>query len=174
MRYFIPFLCLLILAAPATAQAQALPAAISKQVALPLEKVGEGTYRKFGFAIYQATLWAPGGEYNEDKPYALQLHYARSLSKETMSDAVIDDIKDQDVADAATFQRWQGILRNTLPAVEDGDEIVALSIPGKNSVIYFNGQELIKIREPALSEAFFGIWFGPKANKTLYSQLTGQ
>ncbi len=70
-------------------------------------KVGSGTYRKFGFSVYRATLWAPDGKWDPAKPYALELHYTRSVSKDTLVDTVADDIRDQNVADEATLVNWE-------------------------------------------------------------------
>ena len=61
-----------------------LPENVQLRSSLPLQEVGQGTYRRFGFRIYTITLWAPEGVWDPSKPYAIELHYARSLSRETM------------------------------------------------------------------------------------------
>jgi len=156
---------------PTGAWAEALPEAVSAQSPTPLTEVGNGTYRKFGFSVYNATLWAPEGVWSADKSYALQLHYTRSVSKETMIDTVMDDIRDQNVADDATLARWGKTLSATLPAIEDGDTIIGLAIPGKKSTLFYNGKKLASIDDQVFSKAFFNIWLGDNADEGLRENL---
>lgn len=165
---------LMSLGTPASAHAQLLPAAVTQQFIPPLEKVGDGTYRKLGFTVYHATLWAPGGKYDKNTPYLLQLRYARNISQKMLSDTVIDNIRKQEVADDETFSHWQEMLQQMLPAINKGDEIVGVSIPGRDSIIYLNGTEFVRIEDRAFSDAFFDIWLGPKADETLQAQLMGR
>jgi hypothetical protein len=148
-----------------------LPASITSQVHTPLMPVGSGTYRKMGLSIYRATLWAPSGIYNANKPYALELRYNRSLSKDTMVDTVMDDIRDQQVADNTTLTKWEETLNKALPAVEDGDVIIGLAVPGKKSMLFFNGLETTSIEDPVFSTAFFNIWLGDGADESLRNKL---
>ena len=162
-------------AADTTNSQSNLPAAITKQIAGNLQPVGSGKYKKLGFTIYNATLFAPQANWQAAKPYpyALQLKYARSLSKETLLDALMENISDQKTADAKTLKRWKGLLKQYLPAVKEGDVLVALSNPKKNSEIYFNGTKIGDIPEKPLSDAFFGIWLGKTADSELKSKLLG-
>lgn len=149
----------------------ALPPSIAKQAPAALSPVGSGTYHKLGFSIYRATLWAPGGAYDPNKPYALELHYNRSLSKDTLVSTVMDDIRDQNVADDVKLTEWEKTLNTALPAVQDGDVIIGLAVPGKKSVLFFNGKETTSIADPVFSKAFFNIWLGDHADETLRNKL---
>jgi len=164
--------CLFGLSWPASSHAdEVLPAIVQTQSHAILKPVGTGTYRKFAFTIYYATLWAPDGQWSAAKPYALQLRYARSLSKDTLDDTVMDDIRDQKVADEPTFARWSATIEKALPAVEDGDVLIGLSVPGKKSILYFNGAPIATIDDAALSRAFFNIWLGAGADEDLRNAL---
>lgn len=164
---------LLSCAAPAAHAQNSLPPAVLAQTQTPLVQVGSGTYRKFGFSIYRATLWAPGGVWNADKPYALELRYMRSLSKDTVVDAAADGIEEQNVADKATFAAWKNELTQALPAVEDGDTIVGVTVPGKKSQLFFNGTQIASIDDDNFSSAFFNIWLGDTADEDLRAKLLG-
>jgi hypothetical protein len=148
-----------------------LPPAVSQQVPAPLAPVGSGTYRKLGFNIYRATLWAPGGVYNPSKPYALALHYNRSVSKDTLVDTVMDDIRDQNVADDATLAKWQEVLNKALSEVAENDVIVGVAVPGKKSTLFYNGKEVTSIEDAKFSTAFFNIWLGDHADENLRNKL---
>jgi hypothetical protein len=175
-KHFILTLATICLLFPAFAHAddtvkETLAPSVSKQSPVALSPVGSGTYRKMGFSIYRATLWAPGGTYSADKPYALELRYNRSLSKDTLVDTVMDDIRSQKVTDDTTLTKWEGTLNTALPAVEDGDVIVGLSIPGKKSILFYNGKETTSIEDPVFSKAFFNIWLGENADESLKNKL---
>lgn len=152
-----------------------LPAAVAKHAPVPLSKVGQGTYRKFGFAVYNAALWAPEGFWEAEEPFALQLSYTRSLSKETLIDAVMDDIENQNIADETTRARWRDFLEASLRDVEDGDVLAGLSLPAENEAILFlNGAVIAVIDEQAFSDAFFSIWLGTNADADLREALLGE
>lgn len=155
-------------------ESQPLPASINSTMKTPLEQVGSGQYSKFGFGIYQASLWAAEGNYDKRKAYALQLRYLRGLSKDTVVSAVMDDIRAQKMADVQTMNAWQQTLAGLLPAVHDGDELVGLFIPGKPSKLYLNGRQIGSINDMRLSEAFANIWLGDVANPDLRAELLAQ
>jgi hypothetical protein len=151
-----------------------LPLPVQQQVAVPLKKVGEGTYRKFGFSIYHAVLWAPDGTWRADKPYALELRYMRGLSKDTLADSTIDDIHDQGAADDETMTRWSAGIKRVMPAVQDGDIMIGLIIPNKVGLLYLNGVQIGKTQDNALSKAFLNIWLGKDADEDLRNELLNQ
>jgi Chalcone isomerase-like len=149
----------------------ALPVSVQSQIHTPLSPVGSGTYHKFGFSVYRATLWAPKGVWDASKPYALELHYTRSVSKERISDTVVDDIRDQNTTDEQTFAGWEKTIRDALPAVEDGDIMIGLSVPGKEAKLFFNGTQIASIKDEELGRAFFNIWLGDTADEDLRAAL---
>ncbi len=159
----------LTLAIPVYAQTASVPNGVFGNV--HMAQVGSGKYKKLGFNIYKVALWAPGGQYDKLKPYALQVHYLRSLSKDTVVGSVVEDVRDQKMADDSTMDEWENMLTKTLPAVEEGDEIVGLSLPGKPSKLFFNGKQIASIEDKRLSDSFFNIWLGEIANQDLRSQL---
>lgn len=159
---------------PAAAFAQeGLPAAVTQQITQPLKQVGSGVYTKLGFRVYRATLWTPSGKWQADAPYALQIHYAMSLSKDTLVEAVVGDIHEQKTVDAPRFAQWKKQLTEALPAVFFGDNIIGLAIPDKASTLIYNGKVITTITDKKLSDAFFAIWLGKAANPALKQQLLG-
>jgi hypothetical protein len=149
------------------------PQYIVAKLHAPLKKVGTGIYHKFGFRVYRATLWSLDGVWNPRKPYVLELNYARDVSKDTLVDAVIDDIRDQEVASDETIEDWKTLLDQKLPDVVEGDTISGLAVPGKKSLLFYNGKEIASISDPVFSKAFFDIWLGEHADEELRSKLLG-
>ena len=158
----------------AYAQEVGLPDIVQTQVPSPLKEIGSGVYRKFGFSIYRASLWSGGSVWDAGKPFALELRYMHGLSKSTLVDTVMDDIKEQNIADEETMSRWGKILDEALPAVEDGDTIIGVAVSKRLSLLFYNGSKIATITEPALSQAFFNIWLGQGANEDLRRKLLRQ
>lgn len=159
-------------AASAHAQQEgvAIPVTLSKH-ASGFSEVGTGNYRKMGFNIYSVTLWAPQGTYDRDKPFALQLSYKRDLSKETVVDAVMNDVRAQQLADAETMNAWEAMLNEKMHEVKTGDQIIALNDPGKPTKLFYNNKPVFTIADKRLSDSFFNIWLGERANEELRAQL---
>lgn len=143
------------------------------QSASPLKEVGNGTYRRFGFRIYHATLWATGNSWEPQKPFLLELRYVRDIPKDTLVESIIDDIRDQNVADDAELNKWSETLADILPDVNDGDTLSGLSIPGAKTRIFKNSKEIATIDDDSLSRAFFNMWFGDQADPDLRKELLG-
>lgn len=154
-------------------EARPLPGTVNEIVKTPLAKVGEGTYRKLGFRVYDASLWAPQSTWDAGKPYALQLCYTRDLSKETLIDTVMDDIGEQKIADETTLAKWKAVLDTSLSDVKDGDALVGVTVPGKKTLLLHNGVAIVTIEDQAFSNAFFSIWLGKNADEDLRSKLLG-
>ncbi len=175
----IPFFALalgLLMALSFSSSAQAasgLPPEVIKVVGHGMAPVGSGTYRKFGFSVYHATLWAPNGQFDATKPYALQITYTRSVSQDTMIDTVMDDIRSQNVADDATLADWEKTLTSAMPDVDEGDTLIGVAIPGKKSLLFFNGNVSGSISDQTFSKAFFNIWLGDNADANLRNKLLG-
>jgi len=119
-------------------------------------------------------LWAPGGTWNPDQPYALKLHYLRSLSKDTLADSIIDDIRDQNATDEVTMARWAASIKKVMPAVRDGDEMVGLVVPKKKGTLFLNGVQFAKTEDNAMGKAFLNIWLGENADEDLKNALLGK
>jgi Chalcone isomerase-like len=151
-----------------------LPPVVLAHVSVTLKEVGTGTYRKLGFSVYHASLWAPNGVWDAGKPYALKLQYTRSLSQETLADATIDNIRDEQVADEETMARWSAGIKKTMPAVEDGDVMIGVAVPGGESALFYNGKQIAKTQDQVLSKAFFDIWLGNGADEDLRTALLGR
>jgi len=147
---------------------------IEGQADPPLEIVGDGIYRKFGFSIYHATLWAPDGVWDSNKPYALELRYMRDLSKDTLVDSIIDNVRDQDIASDEKLELWEADLNKYIPPVEEDDIMIGVSEPDGGATFYFNGKVVSKINDTVFARAFFNIWFGKNADKDLQAELLGK
>jgi hypothetical protein len=174
MTRIILALMAILIAMPASAQSTFDFSCVQQYVDQPLKQVGTGKYRRLGFNVYQATLFAPDGIYDPNQPYALSLKYARNLDKETIVDTIADNIKEQNVADEPTLAQWKGQLDNIIGPVKENDVLTGVFMPGKNSVLVHNCSEIGNISDAEFTKAFFAIWLGPTADPDMRGKLTAQ
>ncbi len=52
--------------------------------------------------------------------------------------------------------------------------IIGLAMPGKHSLLFFNGKQTASIDDAAFSKAFFNIWLGDGADEDLRANLMGK
>lgn len=179
--------------APAAAQSASLPAAPRPPAAgaddraaatLPLwradlpqaQAVGDGDLTWFGLRIYHATLWAPQRRFDPAQPFALQLRYYRSISRERLVRTSIDEIRrlSRPAIDDATLARWQTMLTSAFVDVDEGDELTGVYQPAQGMRLYNRQRLLADLNDPALARAFFDIWLNPSSrDQTLRRRLLG-
>lgn len=124
--------------------------------------VGSGTMRYFGLRIYDATLWSPDGRWLADRPYALELRYARSFDGAAIARRSIEEIAKLRPYPAATLERWARQMRALFPDVKAGDRLTGVRLPGEGAAFYRDGEKLGQIDDEAFADAFFGIWLSPE------------
>lgn len=165
------FVCLAGIAFSA-ANAQTVSTQDTEQVATPIagqaweaflpdaKKVGEGQFRRWGFLVYDATLWSATGLYRPNQPYALSLVYARSISRDQIVDASIDQMRDLGIK-VSQHPEWQSKLQRVFVDVTEGDSLTGIYMPGQGAVFYA-GDRLTGQVDEGLAKAFFAIWLDPK------------
>ncbi len=117
---------------------------------------GSGEFRRFGFLVYEATLWAVGKDPTKP-PLALELTYKRNLSGRRIAEASVNEIRNLKVADESALREWGERMAQIFPDVQAEDRIVGVHLP--DGAEFFHNERLIgRIAEAAFAEAFFGIW----------------
>jgi hypothetical protein len=147
-----------LLAMPATAQR--LPPSASDLASL--REAGAGTFRWFGFHIYDARLWVEGEGFAPDRAFALGLRYAREFKGTAIAQSSTDEIRRLQLADESRIVRWDAEMRRIFPTVRPGDEIVGLHRPSRGVEFFHNGAPIGEIADPSFARAFFGIWLDPR------------
>jgi len=141
-------------AVPFAARASSAPTA-------GLQRWGRGEFRRFGFLVYEAMLWA--AEDPLRPPLALQLTYRRKIAGAAIAEASVSEIRALGLADEATLARWGALMAGFFPDVRPGDVIVGNYRPAGAS-FHCNGQDLGRVDEPAFAEAFFAIWLDERTS----------
>ena len=126
-----------------------------------LKQWGSGEFRRFGFLVYEATLWA--GDDPQRPPLAMKLTYRRTIAGQAIAEASVKEIRNLGVADEASLKRWGEQMAALFPDVKPADQIIGEYQP-EAARFYFNGRLIGRIDDPAFARAFFGIWLDARTS----------
>lgn len=134
------------------------------------QKVGEGRLTYLFWDVYDATLYAPqslqlqGESWPGSPPFALQLSYLRSLKGSKIAERSIAEMRDQGFADETRLASWHTQMRDIFPDVDKGTRLAGVYAQSGTTIFYHNGADIGRIKDPAFSQAFFGIWLDKKTS----------
>lgn len=139
------------------------------------EIVGKGRMKVMFWNVFDATLYAEGGHYDADKPFALSLSYLRKLKGRKIVDKTISEIRRQGTSNATSQVQWTKALLNIISDVDASTTITGIRDAEGHTLFYRNGSPIGRIDDPAFTKAFFDIWLGDSSNQPeLTRQLIGQ
>ena len=170
-------LAALVLAAPGAASATvSIPPAVI-EAAGPLQPLGAGKLRWFGFTIYEAALWVGprGRQAVAEGGFALAIRYARSIPGAKLVATSIEEIARLGFGDESKRERWRSLLSRALPAVAPGETLVGLYLPGRGVRFWHEARPTAHIADEELARAFFAIWLDERTREPeLRSRLLGE
>lgn len=121
-----------------------------------MKRWGEGEFRRYGFLIYEATLWAAGNDPTQP-PLAMQLTYKRTISADAIVEASVDEIRKLAVANETQLTQWRAQMKNLFPDVRAGDRILGV-YDERGAHFFYNDKFIGSIEDAEFARAFFGIW----------------
>lgn len=124
------------------------------------ELVGQGRLKVLFWSVFDASLYASGGSWSREKPFALSLSYLRDLSGESIVDSSVSEIRGQGMDDEAKLARWSKAMAAIFPDVDDKTTITGIMNEERHTVFYRNGEHIGTISDPEFSQYFFDIWLG--------------
>lgn len=123
---------------------------------------GSGEFTRFGFLVYEATLWA--GDADPLKPpLALALTYKRNLSGQRIAEASVKEIRNLKIADELTLKNWGERMAQVFPDVQPEDRIVGVHLP-EGARFFYNDKFIGSVDDPAFARAFFAIWLDARTS----------
>lgn len=125
-----------------------------------LKRWGSGEFRRFGFLVYEATLWA--GDDPQRPPIALRLDYKRNIEGKAIAEASVKEMR-RFVNDEALLARWGEQMQRIFPNVKPGDHILGL-YRADGARFYQDDRLLGAISMPGFAEAFFAIWLDTRTS----------
>ena len=152
---------LALLALPLAAWGKEAPVGLT--AAVPnLQPWGSGEFRRFGFLVYEATLWA-GDTAPVKPPLALGLTYKRNIDGKAIAEASVDQMRRFDASEVQ-LARWGSQMQALFPNVKPGDQIVGLQLPDR-ARFFFNDQPIGEIADTEFARSFFAIWLDPRTSE---------
>lgn len=139
-----------------------LAAATSASAAIPagLNRWGSGEFRRFGFLVYEATLWA--GDDPQRPPLALRLVYKRPIKGRAIVQASVREMR-RFVRNDNLLRDWGEQMLRIFPDVKPGDHILGVYRP--DGARFYQEEGLIgAIAAPEFATAFFAIWLDPRTS----------
>lgn len=142
-----------------------------------LQLRGQGRFRYFGLAIYDARLWsaAPVDAASwAAQPLTLELQYARTLSGREIAKRSLVEMRRQATITDTQAQAWLQEMAAAFPDVKEGDRLSGQHEPGTAAQFFFNGQSRRRVADAQFARLFFGIWLSPQTSEpALREQLLG-
>ncbi len=136
------------------------PAQSSTESLRGLQRWGKGSFRRFGFLVYDATLWA--GDDPRRPPLALRLDYQRNIAGKAIAEASVKEMR-RFVSDDSTLQTWGTEMQAIFPDVKTGDHILGV-YHASGARFYHNDQSIGTIENPDFAAAFFAIWLDERTS----------
>lgn len=127
------------------------------------QQVGQGIFKRFGWSIYEARLYAVGGRFDQNKPYALSLTYERTIAGDRLVQASLDEMRKLG-APVDEHPEWAPALSRVLPSVSKGVTLTGVYRPGEGATFYQQDLETGRI-DDALARMFFSIWLDPRTSE---------
>lgn len=144
------------------------------RTALPNEQlIGTAEFSLYGFDLYKARLWSSTAQPSWRSPFALELIYHRTITKDALIEASLEQI--QQITDDDVYQHrsavWAEHMRHSFVDVQPGTRITGVYLPGLGCHFYVDGRLQHEVADPQFAKLFFAIWLGPQ---TRYPELRAQ
>ncbi|MFN3806554.1 chalcone isomerase family protein [Asticcacaulis sp.] len=137
--------------------------------------VGKGRYSVLGLSIFDASLYAPNGRYDPQKPFALRLDYLRNITAKHIVDHSVAEIRKQGFSDKARLEEWRQQMSAIFPDIRSGAYITGVRTADGYAQFIHNGRSIGTIRDTQFTRLFFDIWLGSRtSSKALRAKLLGE
>jgi len=141
------------------------------------KQLGAGELRWFGLKIYRAALWSARSPFDPQQPFALELTYQRSISRNRIVQTSMDEIRrlfGERYSDDQ-LRHWEAQMSTIFIDVSEGEQLTGVYLPGIGCRFYNSTRLLGDIRDTDFAHAFFAIWLDPRSKDTqLRSRLLGE
>jgi hypothetical protein len=136
------------------------PARANSAALAGLQRWGSGEFRRFGFLVYEATLWA--GDDPQRPPLALRLDYQRNIEGKAIAEASVREMR-RFIADESLLRQWGEQMQRIFPDVQPGDHILGVHRP--DGAHFYQSERLLgAIGAPGFADAFFAIWLDARTS----------
>lgn len=135
---------------------------------------GEGRLSVMVWNVYDARLWANGGDYKPGSSFVLELTYLRPIKGRQIADTTAEEIRRQGFKDELKIAAWHRQLRKIIPDVDKDITLAGFADEKGHTVFFHNGRAIGTVEDAEFTKRFFDIWLGPKtSHPRLRDQLLG-
>ncbi len=130
--------------------------------------IGKARLTVWGFQVYDARLWAPGGFVAGNyatHPLALELAYLRGFEAVDVAERSLQEMRRSTPISDARAAQWTAEMLRVIPDVRKGDRILGVHRPGVGAAFWINGKAGGEIRDAEFAKLFFGIWLSPRTSE---------
>ena len=127
--------------------------------------VGRGVLSYVFWDIYEATLYAPQGQWSPTQPYALSIEYYHAIDGADIADRSVQEMRQQGFNDEISLAAWHAQLKTIFPDVTQGSVLTAIYVPGLETAFYSGAQRIGSIKGDEFGKRFFGIWLSERTSE---------
>ena len=137
--------------------------------------IGKAKYKYLFWDIYDASLVSETGDF-DNKKFALILNYNKKISKESVIEETINELKKQRQYDEDEIKDLNILLNNTFKNIEVNDTFIAIK-QNNIAMFYFEGEKVLETKDQNFISVFFNIWLrkdsqDPEFTKTLLGKIS--
>lgn len=125
---------------------------------------GSGRMTFFGLTIYDARLWTVDASWSMQRPFALQLTYARTISREQLVNSSIEEMQRTGTT-RAQAEAWAPVMQRVLTDVRPGDSLTGVFLPDKGARFYSQHGLTGEVADPEFARAFASIWLDARTRE---------
>lgn len=138
--------------------------------------VGQGRLSYMFWDIYDATLFAPNGEFSSSQPLAIQISYLRTIEGKKIADRSAEEMRLQGFSDEVRLADWHAQMRAIFPDVSEGVTLTGVLTQSGETIFYSNDVQIGSIADKEFGRRFFNIWLSeatsaPDLRKKLLGSL---
>ncbi len=136
--------------------------------------VGKARLKVLLFPVYDASLYAPEGDYRKSGPLALELDYLFDVEKERIVNQTVKTFERRKLGSEADIANWRKIMGVHFSDVQKGDKIM-IAFPDLQTVVFStNGGKPTFVSDEGFAAAFKDLWLGDNVrNKRFQNKLLG-
>ena len=176
-RFVAIFLILISTASVVAAQLSSprpLPPPVLSQ-APGMQPFGKGRHTWWGVSLYDATLWIIGPRWSATQPHALDIEPNRTVPADTLVSNAIAEMRTLKVGDERKLKVWQAEMKQVIPSVKQGDQVVIFCSDANHTIVYLNDKIVGKVDDPSFCPAVMSVWLHPQTkHQTMRKSLLKQ
>lgn len=128
--------------------------------------VGTAKFEFIFWDVYIATLYAPSGNFDSDKPFALSLKYLRDFEGSAIAERSVKEMQHQGFDDQTKSVEWEKAMLDMFPNVKKGQTIIGIADASGHAHFYLEQRPLGVIADAEFTQRFFDIWLNEKTSES--------